>query len=204
MAHLALWMTVVMFCIGIYFDLSLGLAVAVAVVGLIMGSRQIRKRSTILTRRFIANLSAREQEAKKHRSVGPAFRMYDLHLADFELDPRSSFCGCRLMNLDLRRSCGINVVRIVRGGVGIDAPGGRECLYPHDRIIVAGSDEEIRRFGSTLEASVAAGRTTMDPPSDTILGEGDTLILAGETEKIKSLLSAGRPPSFHAGRPPPR
>jgi CPA2 family monovalent cation:H+ antiporter-2 len=242
-ARAALGMAVVTVCIGNYFNLSLGLAVAVALAVLwsMMASRRVRKESTSLSRRFIANLSAREREAEKRRpvdrAVEAAFRTHDLHLADFDLDPRSSFCGCRLANLDLRRSCGVNVVRIVRGGVGINAPGGRECLYPHDRVVVAGSDEDIRRFGGVLEASVAAGpgaaaatpasfslellqvlggmpfcgsslaesrigeraqcvvlgiehggRTTLNPPADVILAEGDTLILAGETEKIKSLL----------------
>ena len=186
----------------------------------------------------------REREAESKRSVGrdveEAFRAYDLHLADFDLDPRSSFCGCRLMNLELQRSCGINVVQIVRGGVPINAPGGRECLYPGDRGVVAGSDEQIRQFGDALEASVAGGRgkkpearastfslellkvlpempfcgqslaesrigeraqcvvlgivhdgrTTMNPPSSSLLAEGDTLVLAGEKEKIRALLPA--------------
>ena len=242
--RLILGMMVVTFCIGSYFNLTLGLVVvaAVAVVASIMFSSHVRKQSSDIEQRFIDNLSAREREAEKKRPVGrdveAAFRTYDLHLADFVLDPRSSFCGCRLMNLDLRRSCGINVVRIVRGGLNINAPGGRECLYPDDRIVVAGSDEQIRRFEAALDASVAAGggtrsgglaasfslehlqvlpgmpfcgqsladsrigeraqcvvlgiehdgQTTMNPPASTLLAEGDTLILAGETEKIKSLL----------------
>jgi CPA2 family monovalent cation:H+ antiporter-2 len=246
-ARLALGLAVAMFCIGSYFNLTLGVAVAAAVaaVAAMLLSRRVRKSSSDFERRFMDNLSAREREAEKNRSVGrdveDAFRTYDLHLADFVLDPRSSFCGCRLMNLDLRRSCGINVVRIVRGGVSINAPGGRECLYPHDRVVVAGSDEQIRRFGNTLDASVAAGRdkdapalastfslerlrvaagmpfcgqtlaesrlgeraqcvvlgiehggqTAMNPPAAAILNEGDTLILAGETEKIKALLPGG-------------
>lgn len=243
-ARLALAMAVVMICIGSHFNLTLGLGVAaaMAVVAAILLSRRVRQSSSDIERRFMDNLSARDREAEKNRSVRreveAAFRTYDLHLADFVLDPRSSFCGCRLMNLELRRSCGINVVRIVRGGVSINAPGGRECLYPHDRVVVAGSDEQIQRFGNVLDASVAAGRdrdtaaggygfslerlrvsagmpfcgqslaesrlgekaqcvvlgiehdgqTTLNPPASAILSEGDTLILAGETEKIKALL----------------
>jgi len=245
-ARAMLAMAVVAFCIGSAFNLTLAasVAAAAAALGAILLAGRLHKRPADLERRFIDNLSAREREAEKNRSVGrdveDAFRTYDLHLADFVLDPRSSFCGCRLMNLDLRRSCGINVVRIVRGGVRINAPGGRECLYPHDRIVVAGSDGQVRRFGGVLEASVAAGkgkqsaeaattfslellpllpgmpflgrtlaesrigeraqcvvlgiehdgRTTMNPPAGAVLNEGDTLILAGEKEKIKALLPA--------------
>ena len=245
-ARLVLAMALVLYCIGIYFNLTLGLAVAaaVAVVVAIMNSRSLRRESSDIERRFMDNLAAREREAESKRSVGreveAAFRTYDLHLADFDIDPQSSFCGCRLMNLDLRRSCGVNVVQIVRGGVRINAPGGRECLYPGDRVIVAGTDGQIRRFGDALDASVAGGRgkgpetrapafslellkvlpempfcgqslaesrigeraqcvvlgivhdgrTAMNPPAGSILAAGDTLVLAGETEKIKSLLPA--------------
>ena len=163
-ARLVLAMALVLYCIGIYFNLTLGLAVAaaVAVVVAMMNSRSLRRESSDIERRFMDNLAAREREAESKRSVGreveAAFRTYDLHLADFDIDPQSSFCGCRLMNLDLRRSCGVNVVQIVRGGVCINAPGGRECLYPGDRVVVAGSDEQIRQFGDTLEASVAGGK----------------------------------------------
>jgi CPA2 family monovalent cation:H+ antiporter-2 len=246
-ARWVLGMLVVLFCIGSYFNLTLGLAVAaaVAVVAAMMQSRRLRRRSSDIERRFMDNLAAREREAESKRSVEgkvvAAFRTYDLHLADFELDPQSSFCGKRLMDLDLRRSCGVNVVQIVRGGVRINAPGGRECLYPGDRVIVAGTDGQIRRFGDALDASVAGGRgkgpearapafslellkvlpempfcgqslaescigeraqcvvlgivhdgrTAMNPPAGSILAAGDTLVLAGETEKIKSLLPAG-------------
>ena len=243
-ARLALGMMIVTFCIGSYFNLTLGLAVAVAlaVVAAMLLSGRLRRGSSDIEHRFMDNLAAREREAEKkrpvRREVEDAFRTYDLHLADFVLHPQSSFCGCRLMNLDLRRSCGINVVRIVRGGVNINAPGGRECLYPGDRIVVAGSDEQIRVFTKALDSSVAAGkgkpsgvrvstfslerlrvlpempfcgkslaesrigeraqcvvlgivhdgRTTMNPPAGSILREGDTLVLAGETEKIRALL----------------
>ena len=213
----------------------------VAVVALITFSSKIHKQSSDIEQRFIDNLSAREREQEKNRSVRreveDAFLNYDLHLADFELNPESLYCGHQLLNLDLRHSCGVNIVRIVRGGMNINAPGGRERLYPHDRIVVAGSDEQINLFRQKLETAVDStsksdngristfsleqlqvqsgmsfcgkklaesrigemaqcvvlgiehnGEISMNPAADAILNEGDTLILAGETEKIKGLL----------------
>ncbi|MCR5456010.1 MAG: cation:proton antiporter [Bacteroidales bacterium] len=243
-ARIILGMVFVTFCIGQYFNLTLGLLVAAAVVImiLIMVSSRVHKRSSDIEKRFIDNLSAREREQELNRSVRreveSAFLDYDLHLADFDLNPQSLYCGHQLLNLDLRRSCGVNIVRIVRGGVNINAPGGRERLYPHDRIVVAGSDEQIKRFSHDLDTKVVSdkdkhsgtrastfsleqlpvlaempfcgktladsrigeraqcvvlgieheGNTTMNPSADVVLNEGDTLILAGETEKIKGLL----------------
>jgi CPA2 family monovalent cation:H+ antiporter-2 len=173
------------------------------------------------------------------RELEAAFLDYDLHLADFELAPESAYCGRMLMQLDLRRTCGVNVVRIIRGGLYVNVPGGRERLYPHDRIVVAGSDEQIRLFQQQLSEADAqvqntighnhrratvsleqlpvlaempfCGKTladsrlsekgqcvvlgiehegvmTMNPDATTVINEGDTLILAGESDKIKSLL----------------
>ena len=230
-------------CIGRYFNLTLGLLIvsAVAIVAIITFSSKIHKQSSSIEKRFIDNLSAREREQEKNRSVRreveDAFLDYDLHLADFELNPESLYCGHQLLNLDLRHSCGVNIVRIVRGGLNINAPGGRERLYPHDRIVVAGSDDQIKLFRQKLDTTVDSasktdagrvstfsleqlqvqpgmsfcgkklaesrigelaqcvvlgiehnGETTMNPTADAILNEGDMLILAGETDKIKGLL----------------
>ncbi|MBO4243836.1 MAG: cation:proton antiporter, partial [Bacteroidales bacterium] len=243
-ARMILAMVFITFCIGQYFNLTLGVLVvsAIAIVIVILLSSKVHKQSSDIEQHFIDNLSAREREQENNRSVRreveAAFLNYDLHLADFELNPQSLYCGHQLLNLDLRRSCGVNIVRIVRGGVNINAPGGRERLYPHDRIVVAGSDEQIRRFRKELDTAVhtgkekqSAGRTStfsleqlqvspdmpfcgktlaesrigemaqcvvlgiehdgeisMNPEADEILWQGDTLILAGETEKIKKLL----------------
>ncbi|MBQ1884334.1 MAG: cation:proton antiporter [Bacteroidales bacterium] len=243
-ARIILGMMFVIGCIGRYFTLTLGLPLvfAIAIVAIIMRSSKVHKQSSDIEKRFIDNLSAREREQEKNRSVRreveDAFLNYDLHLADFELNPESLYIGHQLLNLDLRHSCGVNIVRIVRGGVNINAPGGRERLYPHDRIVVAGSDEQIKRFAQELDSKVSSGKdnagrastfslellqvspempfcgkplsesrigeraqcvvlgiehegkTTMNPTAETILCQGDTLILAGETEKIKGLLIA--------------
>ncbi|MBR4214448.1 MAG: cation:proton antiporter [Bacteroidales bacterium] len=243
-ARLILGMMFIIGCIGRYFNLTLGLLVmsAVAIVAIMMFSTKVHKQSADIEKRFIDNLSAREREKEKNRSVRreveDAFLDYDLHLADFELNPQSLYCGHQLLNLDLRHSCGVNVVRIVRGGLNINAPGGRERLYPHDRIVVAGSDEQIKLFSQKLNTAVNSGNgsggrvstfsleqlqvssempfcgktlaqsrigelaqcvvlgiehdgeTTMNPTAEITLNEGDTLILAGETDKIKGLLTA--------------
>ena len=241
-ARVILSMMYIIGCIGRYFNLTLGLLVvmAIAVVILMLKSSKVHKQSSNIEKRFIENLSAREREQEKNRSVGRevenAFLNYDLHLAEFELNPQSLYCGHQLLNLDLRHSCGVNIVRIVRGGMNINAPGGRERLYPHDRIVVAGSDEQIKLFSQKLDTAVNnsnqenvkvssfsleqlqvssempfcgkklaeshlgekaqcvvlgiehEGQTTMNPTAEVILNAGDTLILAGETEKIKGLL----------------
>ena len=58
-------------CIGRYFNLTLGLLLvaAVAIVAVITFSSKIHKQSSDIEQRFIDNLSAREREQEKNRSV---------------------------------------------------------------------------------------------------------------------------------------
>ncbi len=248
-ARLLLGMGFVVFCIARYFTLTTGFLIGIAllIVMIMLFSKKIHRQSTYIETKFMTNLSAREREKDKNRAVKRelevALLSYDLHLADFELSPESVFCGKMLMELDWRRSCGVNVVRIIRGGLNVNIPGGRERLYPHDRIVVAGSDAQIQLFQQLLveasrmgEAQIARqgldnrrtsvsleqltvlpdmpfcgrtlaeskireiaqcavlgieheGETLMNPDANTCLHEGDVLILAGEAEKIKTLLT---------------
>lgn len=134
--------------------------VGVVAVLFISKSKVVARHSKNIEENFNTNLNAREAEQDRRRAVGQDFEKkllsYDLHLADFVLDAASSFCGRQLMELDLRRASGVNVVRIVRGGINITAPGGREVLFPADRIVVAGSDSQIASFQQQLTASVDA------------------------------------------------
>lgn len=247
-SRLLLGMAFVVFCISQYFDLTTGLLIGLAVVIVLfmLFSKKIHRNSTYLERNFMTNLSARERAEDRRRAVRPeleaALLSYDLHLAEFELSAVSTFCGRMLLELDLRRSSGVTIVRIVRGGLNVNVPGGRERLFPHDRIVVAGSDDQIRLFQAQLESADKAGADQLDrqgqeahhahfsleqlvilpsmpfcgrtladshiretaqcavlgiehegtiqmnPDSSVLLQEGDILLLAGEPDKISSML----------------
>ncbi len=235
----------VIYCISHYFTMTYGVVVGIAVLvmAIILMSKKIHLQSAHIEESFMTNLSAREVEQDKHRAVRKGleqeFLNYDLHLSDFELSAESDFCGKTLRELDLRRTCGVNVVRIVRGGLNVNVPGGDERVYPHDRIVVAGSDAQIGLFqqqldnadrlgttrqdpesrrttvsleqltvtpdmdlcGKTLaeshireKAQCAVlgvehdGQSSMNPDSSIVLSAGDTLILAGEADRIRALV----------------
>lgn len=167
-ARMMLGMFLIIISIAHYFTLALGLLIALGVITAVvmLFSKKIRKNSTYMERSFMENLRAREREKDRHRAVKKeledALRGYDLHLADFELSPESVFCGRQLMDLNFRHASGVIVVRIVRGGLNVNVPGGRERLYPHDRIVVAGSDEQIARFQEQLETAARQGAEQVD------------------------------------------
>ena len=162
-ARLLLGLMFIIFCISHYFTLTSGVLVAIAlsVVMLMLFSKKIHLQSSFIEENFMSNLSAREVEQDRNRAVKKELEQellnYDLHLADFEISPESIYCGRKLVDLDLRRTCGVNVVRIIRGGLNVNIPGGSERLYPHDRIVVAGSDEQIIQFQAQLQTAEKRG-----------------------------------------------
>jgi CPA2 family monovalent cation:H+ antiporter-2 len=147
---------VVIFAISHLFRLTYGVLVGISLmfVFAIVYSKRVRHSSSRLEKRFMRNLTAREAAQDRNRPIRREFEQrlltYDLHLADFEVAPDSTYCGRMLMDLDLRRRLGLTVVRIVRGGFNVNIPGGRERIYPHDRIVVAGSDKQIADFQELL------------------------------------------------------
>ena len=53
-------------------------------------------------------------------------------------------------------SANVNVVTIVRGNIRINIPGGDERLYPFDKIIVVGSDDDLVHFRTYIDEKYQA------------------------------------------------
>ena len=108
--------------------------------------------------RFYKNLTAREVSANKKRPIGKAFESsllpYDIHISNFTLPAESSFSGKTLSQLNIRKDSGVSIVRIIRGGVFTNIPGGGKHIYPGDQIVVAGTDEQIDRFKQMIDNSI--------------------------------------------------
>lgn len=141
------------------FSITSGLVVVLALLVVIgmMFSHHISKSSRQLEVRFSENLKAREKDADTKRSIHKVFvnslLSYDVHISETEVESSSSFCGKTLKQLNVRKMSGVSIVRIVRGGININIPGGDEVIYPGDSIVFAGSDEQIDKFRALMESS---------------------------------------------------
>jgi CPA2 family monovalent cation:H+ antiporter-2 len=134
------------------------IALSAVFIILMMLSNRINKQSRRMEMKFTENLQAREKSANKRRSIRKDFEntllSYDLHISVFQLPVESRFSGKTLSQLDIRKGSGVSVVRIIRGGININIPGGKERIFPMDQIVVAGTDEQISSFSKLLDASV--------------------------------------------------
>lgn len=135
--------------------LGIIMAVVATAVAFIIFSRRLHKQSALMEQRFFTNLSARETENERTATINKQFANHllerDLHLADFEVKPNSPSIGRALKELNFRQKCNINVVTIIRGDRRINIPGGDERLYPFDKLVVVGSDEDLNKFRQYVE-----------------------------------------------------
>ena len=168
--------------------LGFGVAIAAAVLAVAVFSKRMKKRSILMERRFLSNLSAREEARERsgpiNRQVASHLLERDLHLADFEIQPHSPSIGKTLKELDFRQKCNVNVVTIIRGEEHINIPGGSEHLYPYDKLVVVGTDDDLARFRLYVEERYRASASAQQPPKEVsmeqiCIGEGSEL--AGRT-----------------------
>ena len=135
--------------------LGIMLAVASAVFVLMIFSKRLKRQSILMERHFFSNLVAREVEQERKAPINQRFANHllerDLHLADFEVKQNSPSMGKSLKELNFRQKCNVNIVTIIRGEKRINIPGGDERLYPFDKLVVVGADDDLEHFRKYLE-----------------------------------------------------
>lgn len=116
------------------------------------------KTVVLIERRFLRNLNIRDISARPSGKAVPRFAgnllSRDLHMADFIVPQESKWAGRTLADLRLKTRFGVQVVALFRGNYCLNIPGGKERIFPQDRIQVIGSDEQLLKFGEYLEQQV--------------------------------------------------
>jgi len=146
-----------------------------------------------ILRVFNNNLYARERLAESQRGlereVENSLISLEMNIAEVDVPNNSAFAGRALKDLNIRNITGANIVRIIRGGININIPGGNHRLYPGDRIILAGSDTDVAAFQKMLETSLSA-TDEMDSVNNNIVLDNFT-ITAESPLCGKSIIKSG-------------
>lgn len=146
----------VMFIIAGLFKASIGLVIGVAVLAVVLMvlSRQLKKHSILIERKFFQNLRSRDRRAEYMGEKKPEYAgrllSRDLHLTDFTIPGESAWAGRTLMELNLAKTYGVHVVSILRGKRRMNIPGGKVRLFPLDKIQVIGTDEQLNVLGEAM------------------------------------------------------
>lgn len=182
------------------FEASVGLLLGVAVLSVIvmMLSRQLKKQSILIERKFFQNLRYRDMRAEYLGEKKPEYAgrllSRDLHLTMLEISGESGWAGRTLAELNFGKKYGVHVVSILRGKKRINIPGAAVRLFPYDKIQVIATDEELNVFGREMEKVSAIAPDAIEK-SEMILRQfridKDSLFLN------KTLKEAGIREKFH-------
>lgn len=130
--------------------LGAGVVLSTVIVGAIYFSKWVQRRSTSIEDRFLKNFQG-DKNSPARTVLNGAMPFANLHMTDITISPDSPCVGQTLQDLCIRTKFQVNVISIVRGNQRIDIPDGTEHLYPHDRITLAGTDEQLERFKCSLQ-----------------------------------------------------
>lgn len=124
-------------------------AAAVFVLLVIIFYRRLSTYMHTLESKFFDNLNERDlRRSGKNNHV-----VSDLHMAYMTVGNACAFAGQKLMDSNLRRLYGVNIVSLQRAGKTINIPGGRERLFPGDVIGVIGTDAQLEALLPMVEAN---------------------------------------------------
>lgn len=169
------------------------LAIAGTVIALVIFSKRLKRQSILMERRFFSNLTARELEYERKAPISQRFANHmlerDLHLADFEVKQNSPSMGKTLKELNFRQKCNINIVTIIRGERRINIPGGNERLYPFDKLVVVGADDDLEHFRKYLEERYKTAMSRKEQTEEVNMEQ--FLIISGSHLIGRTILESG-------------
>lgn len=123
---------------------------AVAIFLFIAFSEKTLKRYSRIQSHFQSNLNAKEtlaqQEHPLEYSYNKRFAGHDIHLEGIRVSADSPYVGKTLSEAGFRQKFGINIVKIKRGSHAITLPSPQEHIYPNDKLLVLGSDQQLETF----------------------------------------------------------
>lgn len=136
------------------FDLSFGLSSTIGFCAILVFafSRNLNATYQLIESRFVTNLSARDAVVTE---PAPALAPWDAHIVWLPVGPDSVVSGLTLENLRVRESFGVTIAMIERGSRRLIAPTRTERIYPHDRLALIGTDEQLSSFRELLETAHA-------------------------------------------------
>lgn len=129
--------------------------IALNFITVVIFSQGLKKQSLVMETRFLENFNEKQKYEENKSAILPTVAHEllnkNIHIEEFEVSQLSPSAGKTIRELDFRQKTGINIVAIIRGNKKINIPGADQVIYPFDRIVVAGSDNEIQTFFQYLE-----------------------------------------------------
>lgn len=140
------------------------IALALLILGMFIFSRKLQQFYDRLEHRFLYNLNAREEQNKQ-----PEILPWDTHLTELTVSAESDLVGKSLVELAVREKYGVNIALIERGHKMIPTPNRDERLYPNDKVMLIGTDDQLAAVTELFKGSAEENLETYFPKKDMTL-----------------------------------
>jgi CPA2 family monovalent cation:H+ antiporter-2 len=135
--------------------------ISILIMFAIVFFERFKKRPELLEDRFLENLNEKERIEEDGKAVNTQItnllRDKNVHIEEIVVPQNAPIVGKTLVELDFKRTTGVNIISIARGMQRINVPNGSERIFPFDKIFVAGSDDEIQKFLQMIQEKILAG-----------------------------------------------
>lgn len=185
------------------FDAKIGLLVFIAciIVFAMLLSKRLKLYSISIERKFLHNLNSREYAQNKkaieeasdfdRKQISSQLNSFEIHLSDYLITQDAACAGKTLKELNFRKRFGVHVVSIVRGKERLNIPGGNQQIYPMDKILVLGTDEQLKQIQEELNLKKEVAETSANVRIEQFeIGKNSPLI--GRTLQSSGIREDGR------------
>lgn len=144
--------------------IAVTIAFALIILGMTIFSRKLQAFYDRMEHRFLYNLNAREEQNKQ-----PEILPWDTHLTELTISPESKLVGKSLIELAVREKYGVNIALIERGNKMIPTPGRDERLYPNDKVMLIGTDDQLAAVNELFKSPEEDNQESSFPKKDMTL-----------------------------------
>lgn len=135
--------------------IAISIALMLIVGGMFIFSRKLQSFYERMEHRFLYNLHARDEENKQ-----PEILPWDSHLLELTVAPESELVGKSLVDLAMREKHGVNIALIERGKIMLPTPSRDERLYPNDKVLIIGTDDQLASVTPLFEGKATEDSAT--------------------------------------------
>ena len=142
------------------FDLSWGLLLGLlaVIVGMSVLVRKVFGKRFRFEEKFFSNLDATDVREQRRAPVTTEVRRnlerYNVHIESVWLSPDSQYVGQPLRALPFRHHAGVNIIKIQRGNQSLIIPSGDTPVYPYDRLLAVGTEEQLAAFRELMKEEI--------------------------------------------------
>lgn len=169
----------------------------VAMALLLLWARRSKRKYAFFDDTFIENLNEKERAERAARPVTTALQdslqNYDVHVECVEILPEFDGVGKTLREMPFRHVVDVAIVELMRGSLCIRIPRGDEHIYPYDKLLAAGTTEQLRQFRDIIAEHTGAVSDHKAAAFDVrrITIEQETDIMNGKTLRQLDLRASG-------------